>query len=289
MTRLKTLRLPQGPVQYLEQGQGQAMVFVHGLMVDHTLWQPLVAELGPGMRCIVPNWPLGAHAMPMAPSADLSVPGVARLIADFLVALDLHDVILVGNDSGGALVQMVCAQMPERIARVVLTTCDAYDVFPPSAFTYLKWLGHAPGLTWLSAQLMHLVPMLGRLPWVFGDLTDAPLDRDLMAHWLRPMRTNAQVRRDVCKFARSLSNRHTLDAGAAMRRFGKPVLVLWSARSRHFPRRLAERMQQEWPHTELIWIDSPGVFLSLAHAQELASHIQRFCAGNPMGVRAVCA
>jgi pimeloyl-ACP methyl ester carboxylesterase len=276
MPPLKTLQLPQGPVQYLERGQGQPVVFVHGLLVDHKLWQPVVAELSQGLRCIVPNWPLGAHTLPMAPGADLSVMGMTRLIADFLDALDLREVILVGNDTGGALAQMVCAHFPERIARVVLTTCDAYDVFPPPSFAFLKWLGHAPALAWLMAQLMHHAPPLRRLPFSFGELTDGSLDDELIEHWLRPMRTDAAVRQDVCKFLRTLSNRYTQDAGDALRRFNQPFLLLWSTRSRHFPRRLAERMQGEWPNTELVWIDSAGVFLSLECAPQLVSHIKRF-------------
>jgi pimeloyl-ACP methyl ester carboxylesterase len=287
MPPLKALQLPQGPVQYLERGQGQPVVFVHGLLVDHKLWQPIVAELSQGLRCIVPNWPLGAHALAMAPTADLSVMGMTRLIADLMDALDLRDVILVGNDTGGALAQMVCAHFPERIARVVLTTCDAYDVFPPAAFAFLKWLGHVPALAWLTAQLMHHLPPLRRLPFSFGGLTDGPLDDELIEHWLRPMRTHASVRQDVCKFLRSLSNRYTQDAGDALRRFNKPVLLLWSTRSRHFPRRLAERMQREWLNTELFWIDSAGVFLSLEYAQQLVSHIKRFTATETEAQRTV--
>jgi pimeloyl-ACP methyl ester carboxylesterase len=176
MLPLKTLQLPQGPVQYLERGRGQPIVFVHGLLVDNKLWQPIVAELSQGLRCIAPNWPLGAHAVPMAPTADLSVMGMTRLIADLMTALDLRDVILVGNDTGGALAQMVCAHFPERIASVVLTTCDAYDVFPPPAFAFLRWLGHSRSLAWLTAQLMHHVPPLRRLPFSFGGLTDGQLD-----------------------------------------------------------------------------------------------------------------
>jgi pimeloyl-ACP methyl ester carboxylesterase len=287
MPPLKTLQLPQGPVQYLERGQGQSIVFVHGLMVDNQLWLPIVSELSQGLRCIVPNWPLGAHAMPMVPTANLSVMGMTRLIADLMDALDLRDVILVGNDTGGALAQMVCAHFPERIAGVVLTTCDAYDVFPPPAFAFLKWLGHAPPLAWLMAQSMHHVPPLRRLPFSFGGLTDGPLSNELIEHWLRPMRTDAGVRQDVCKFLRTLSNRYTQDAGDALRRFNKPVLLLWSTRSRHFPRHLAERMQREWSNTELCWIDSAGVFLSLEHAQQLVSHIQRFTATETDVHRAV--
>lgn len=289
MHQLKTIQLPQGPVLYLECAQGQPIVFVHGLLVDNQLWQPIVPELSQGLRCILPNWPLGAHATPMKPEADLSVPGMVRLIADFLAELDLHDVILVGNDTGGALAQMVCAQFPERISRLVLTTCDAYDVFPPPAFAFLKWMGHAPALAWLTAQLMHHVPPLRRLPIAFGDLTDEPLDDKLIEQWLRPMRTHAGVRQDVCKFLRTLSNHYTLDAGVDLQRFDKPVLLLWSTRCRHFPRRLAERFQRELVNTQLHWIDSAGVFLSLEYAQQVADKIKSFTATDTKPLKAAAA
>lgn len=276
MSSLKTIQLPQGPIQYLDQGRGQPMVFVHGLIADHQLWAPLLADLGPGVRCILPNWPLGAHTMPMTPDADLSVPGVARLIADFMAALGLTDVTLVGNDSGGALVQMVCAQHPERIGRVVLTTCDAYDVFPPPTFATLKWWGPVPGLAWCSAQLLHHIPALRRLPIAFGDLTEAPLDDDLIERWLGPLRKDAGVRRDVRKFLRTVSTRFTEEAGLALQGFNRPVLLLWSTRCHHFPSRLAERLMKDLPNAELQWIDSSGVFLSLEHAGEVADSIKRF-------------
>lgn len=282
MSSLKTIHLPQGPLQYLDQGRGQPIVFVHGLLADHQLWVPLLPDLGQVARCIVPNWPLGAHAKAMKSDADLSVPGVARLIADFIAALDLRDVTLVGNDSGGALVQMVCARYPERIGRAVLTTCDAYDVFPPPAFATLKWWGHVPGLAWVSAQLLHHVPVLRRLPIAFGDLTDEPLADDLIEHWLRPLRKDAGVRRDVRKFLCSVSTRFTEEAGFALQGFNRPVLLLWSTRCRHFPKRLAERFLRELPHAELQWVDSAGVFLSLEHAGQVADSIRRFHQENAL-------
>jgi pimeloyl-ACP methyl ester carboxylesterase len=224
----------------------------------------------------MPNWPLGAHALAMKPQADLSVPGMARLIADFIEALDLKDVILVGNDTGGALAQMVCARFPKRIAGLVLITCDAYDVFPPPAFAYLKWLGVVPGAAWASAQLLHHVPWLRKLPITFGDVSDRPLPQQLVERWLRPMRKVAGVRRDVTAFMRTLSARYTEEAGLALKGFDKPVLLLWSTRCRHFPRRLAERLQHELPNASLQWIDSRGVFLSLDHPQQVARHILSF-------------
>jgi len=278
MSQSKIIQLPQGPIQYIEHGHGQVVVFVHGLMVDNKLWQPLLAEIGQGLRCILPNLPLGAHSVAMHPQANLSVAGMAQLVADFIEALDLHDVILVGNDTGGALAQIVCARFPERISRLVLTTCDAYEVFPPPAFAVLKLLGFVPALAWLTVQLLHHIAPLRRLPFAFGDLTDGPLDDALIEHWLTPPRKNAGVRRDVSKFLRTLSNRYTQEAGAALQRFDKPVLLLWSTRCRHFPKRLAERFQKELPNAELHWIDSAGVFLSLEYARRVAEHIRAFAA-----------
>lgn len=278
MHPLRTVTLAQGAIDYLDQGEGQPMLFVHGLLVDHQIWRPLLPKLVTTQRCIMPNWPLGAHAVAMKPDADLSVSGMVQLIADFMAALDLQDVILVGNDSGGALVQMVCARFPQRIARVVLTTCDAYDVFPPLAFIHLKWMGHVPCLTWLAYQLMQHIPPLRQLPLAFGALTDRPLDPRLIEQWLQPLRQSAGVRHDVRQFLRTLSARDTEQAGEALQTFDKPVMLLWSTRCKYFPRRLPERMQREWHRTELHWIDSKGVFLSLEYPGVVAAHIQRFAA-----------
>lgn len=278
MTATQTIHLPQGTIEYLDQGEGPTIVFVHGLLIDNQLWQPLLPRLSAHCRCIAPTWPLGSHRVAMNHDADLSVPGIVQLIADFIEALDLTDVTLVGNDSGGALTQMVCARFPGRIGRMVLTTCDAYDVFPPRAFSYLKLLGYVPVLPWLSAQTLHHAPILRRLPFTFGDLTDAPMPSALVEDCLRPMRVDAGARRDVRKFLRTLSPCYTQEAAATLRKIDKPALLLWSTRCHHFPKRLAERFQRELPHAELHWIDSRGVFLSLEYPDLLADAIKRFVA-----------
>src|SRR2546423_4976929 len=113
--------LPQGDVRYYERGSGRPVVFVHGVITNAQLWRkvvPGVAEAG--FRCIAPDWPLGAHEIPMRADADLTPAGNAEVIADFLEALDLRDVILVANDTGGALTQLMLSRRPERVGRVVL-------------------------------------------------------------------------------------------------------------------------------------------------------------------------
>src|SRR6266487_5487234 len=126
--------LPQGSVHYCDQGTGPTLVFLHGLLANSLLWSRVIPRLSGQFRCIAPDLPLGAHSHPMQPDADLSPPGVAQLVADFLEALDLHDVTLVGNDTGGALCQFVLDTDASRIGRLVLTNCDAFEKFPPAPF-----------------------------------------------------------------------------------------------------------------------------------------------------------
>lgn len=125
----RTIQLPQGSVCYCEFGTGAPIVFVHGLLVNGGLWRKVVPRLVQHYRCIVPDWPLGSHQETLNSDADRSPLGLARLIADFLAALRLESVTLVGNDTGGALCQIVAAEYPERIGRLVLTNCDAIDAF----------------------------------------------------------------------------------------------------------------------------------------------------------------
>lgn len=140
-------------VTYTETGTRPAVVSVHGLLVNANLWRKVVPEVAKaGVRCIAPNWPLGAHQLPMAPDADLTPPGVAKLIADFLTELDLTDVTIVANDTGGALTQILMANHPERIGRVVLTPCDAFEDFFPPPFDKLPKLARLPGAMWLGSR-----------------------------------------------------------------------------------------------------------------------------------------
>ncbi len=128
------IELSPGTVHYRDEGHGPAVVFIHGLLVNGSVWDRVVSELSGQVRCIVPDLPLGAHWISMKDGADLSPPGLARLISELLERLELRDVTLVGNDTGGALCQLVCAHHPERIGRLLLTNCDAFENFPPPAF-----------------------------------------------------------------------------------------------------------------------------------------------------------
>jgi pimeloyl-ACP methyl ester carboxylesterase len=127
----REVSLEGGVIRYREVGTGPTLVFVHGILANGTLWRDVVARLSGRFRCVVADLPLGGHSLPMLPEADMSPSGVARIVAELLERLDLRDVTLVGNDTGGAICQVVISNHPERIGRLVLTNCDAYEAFFP--------------------------------------------------------------------------------------------------------------------------------------------------------------
>src|SRR5262245_59919039 len=114
---MNEVQLPQGTNRYPDIGNGEPLVFVHGLLVNGSLWRKVVPQLEPDFRCIVPDLPLGSHSQPMSPDADLSPPGLARIVHGFTAALGLESVTLVGNDTGGAISQITAANHPDRISR----------------------------------------------------------------------------------------------------------------------------------------------------------------------------
>jgi pimeloyl-ACP methyl ester carboxylesterase len=129
---VKEIELSAGTIDYEDTGgDGPVIVLLHGLMMDASLWDGLIADLSADYRCVAPTLPLGAHHHAMNADADLSLPGTARLVAEFLDRLDLNDVTLVGNDTGGAIVQLLIGDGAPRVGRVVLVSCEAFDNFPP--------------------------------------------------------------------------------------------------------------------------------------------------------------
>jgi pimeloyl-ACP methyl ester carboxylesterase len=111
------VRLSHGAIRYRDGGEGEPIVFVHGLLVNGTVWRKVAPRLVGEFRCIVPDWPMGSHRVTMSPDADLSALGMARLVADFLAALDLEQATIVGSDTGGGICQLVATRHPGRLAR----------------------------------------------------------------------------------------------------------------------------------------------------------------------------
>jgi pimeloyl-ACP methyl ester carboxylesterase len=247
----KTVALSNGTIAYAERGAGPVsvrsssgsrsargdagvVVFVHGLLVNANLWRKVVpAVADAGFRCITPTWPLGSHSLPMAPDADLTPPGVARLIADFLEALELTDVTVVANDTGGALTQLLMASNPERVGRVVLTPCDAFEDFFPEPFTSLPSRIRLPGAAWILSRALQF-PVVQRQPTAYGWLSKRGIPAEVIASYVRPIYSSAGIRRDAQRFIAGVHNKYTLAAAAALPEFAKPVLLVRAADDRIF-------------------------------------------------------
>jgi pimeloyl-ACP methyl ester carboxylesterase len=277
---LKEARLPQGTIRYREAGPAGAppIVLVHGALVNGLLWRKVVPELEGEFRCIVPDLPLGSHKPALAEDADLTPPGLARLVDDFMGDLGLDGVTLVGNDTGGAICQLVATRHPDRLARLVLTPCDAYENFLPPAFKYLQVSARIPGAMTLVAQTMRLKASR-RMPIAYGWLTKRPVDDAVMDAWVEPILTDRGVRRDGGKLLRGISKRYTLEAAEQLRQFEKPVLLAWAPEDRFFKWRYAERLAEAIPNSRLERIEDSYSFVSEDQPERTAELIGEFARG----------
>jgi pimeloyl-ACP methyl ester carboxylesterase len=240
----RSVRLSAGTIRYRERGEGRPVVFVHGFLTNADLWRAVVPPLAEaGHRCIAPDWPLGSHTVAMHPDADLTPYGIAALIAELLEALDLDDVVLVGNDTGGALAQMVATRHPERLGALVLTPCDAFANFPAWWSKPLRPIGRSPALMRLAGQPLRL-RAVQRLPLVYGWVVKRHPPREIAAGWIEPGLRDGGVRRDFGKAFAATRPSQTLEAARRLPEFRGPALVVWSReRTRIYPlahgRRLA--------------------------------------------------
>jgi pimeloyl-ACP methyl ester carboxylesterase len=268
------VRLEQGTIRYRDEGSGPPVVFVHGALVDGTLWSPVVERLAGPVRCLVPDLPMGSHRAAMERDADLSPTGLARLVADFIEALDLRDVTLVGNDTGGAICQLVATRHPERLGRLVLTDCDAFDNFPPKMFRTLVVAAKTHTLT-AGVQPMRLrAPR--RLPLAYGRLTKRRLPDEVLAGWVRPFFADAGVRRDARRFLAALDPDLLLDNTVRLMEFDKPVLIAWAREDPFFPVEHAHRLAAIFPDAHVVEIEDARAFVSLDQPERLAELIGEF-------------
>ena len=272
--RQHEVKLRQGTIRYREQGEGEPIVFVHGLLVNGDLWRKVVPMLSDRYRCITPDWPLGSHEVPLSPDADLTPPGLAKLIADFLEALDLRDATIVSNDTGTALTQILATKHPERVGRVVLTSGDAFDNFPPKMFKGVIGLGYVPGSLWLldkaarpnKARRLSLAPLAKTLhdPAIFESYAGQV--------------KHAGIRKDLGKVLRALRSRYTKEAAEKLGRLEVPVLLVWAPDDPFFPNEHAKRLAELVPDGRIVWIEDSKAFVSEDQPERTAEAIADFMA-----------
>jgi len=274
---MPTLTTSAGSLHYRVAGPDDTdlppVVFVHGFLVDATLWDRVAAQLATaGVRSYLVDWPLGSHRTPMDDGADLSPAGLARLIDEVIGLLGLDDVTLVGNDTGGALCQLVIAGGSTRVGRLVLTNCDAFEHFPPTMFVPLFAAAKHP---WLTKALV--APMRWRAmrhsPTAYGMLLRRPRDGALTAGWVSPARTDRRIRHDIARFARGVDRRSLVDAEPRLRRFDGPVRIVWGTADRNFKRSFAERLAATFPKATLVEVPDVSTFVPIDAPDAVATAI----------------
>jgi pimeloyl-ACP methyl ester carboxylesterase len=269
--------LPAGRIRYREAGEGKPVVFVHGFLVDGRLWDGVVDALSDRCRCIAPDWPMGAQQIALKPDADLSPYGIAAIVDSFLEALDLDDVTIVGNDSGGAMSQVLATRHPERIGRLVLTNCDTHENFPPGIFKAMPPIAKLPGgMTLLSAPFR--IGALAR--GAFKPFAKTPIPADLVASWMRPSLSDPAIKRDATKVTAGMNKRYTLEAAEKLSVSQLPLLLTWAPGDKYFPISYAERLARETPNARLVEIPDAGTFVALDQPGRLADEIAGFASTN---------
>ncbi|MDR3658480.1 MAG: alpha/beta hydrolase [Mycobacterium sp.] len=266
---MPTIDISAGTIHYEASGpvNGRPVVFVHGYMMGGQLWCEVGRRLADlGLRCIAPTWPLGAHPEPLRAGADRTIAGVAGVVAEVLAALDLQDVVLVGNDTGGVVTQLVAVHHPERLGALVLTSCDAFEHFPPPVLKPVILAAKSKTLFRTAIQAMR-APVARRR--AFDGLAHRNVD-DLTATWVRPGLSDPAVAEDLRQFTLSLRTEVTTGVATRLPEFDKPTLIAWSADDVFFPQEDGLRLAATIPNARLEVIDGARTFSMVDRPERLA-------------------
>ncbi len=281
-----TWRAPQlGPARTIDLGGGRQIrahatgagppiVFVHGALVNANLWRKVIPRLH-GFTCVTLDLPLGSHTIPMPKDMDYGSAALADLIADAIDKLDLKGATVVANDTGGGLTQIMTARRPESVGAFVLTSCDAFENFPPRFFRVVLAPARIPGGVSAAFRGLWLRPVR-RLPIAYGWLTNEPIEREAEDSYVLPVLTSGEIRRDTRRFLNGFDQGELLDAAAKLTSWDRPALIAWSRNDRFFPAAHAERLAALIPEARLEWVEGARTFSPEDRPDRLAELIGTF-------------
>jgi pimeloyl-ACP methyl ester carboxylesterase len=274
----RTIEVSAGTIEYRERGSGPPIVFAHGAAVNGDLWRNVAPAFADTHRIVVPDLPLGGHAIPLRGDADMSLFGLADLLADFLESLESSELTLVANDTGGAISQALIGRRPSLVARLVLTSCDAWDTYPPKAIRYLKPTSRVAPALWLLTQSMRF-RQAQRLPIAYGWATHRAIEPRIMESFLSSLRSNAGVRRDFGKVLQAADTRDMEKASESVRAFEGPALVVWADGDRFFPREHGQRLAELMPQGRFELAGNSRTFIPEDNPSRLVELVRDFLAG----------
>jgi len=277
--------LPQATIRYHVMGPEDsphpAVVFVHGILVDHRLWVGVAERLArEGFYCVLPDWPLGSHTVAVENNDALSPSGIAKMVHDFVTALGLNDVTLVGNDTGGGICQLAVDANPDDVGRLVLTNCDAFDKFPPFPFTVAFAMLRGPLSIRMLFGLMR-IPAMRRTPLSYGLLLSQP-NPTLTNSWLEPCRHDKRICRNLVALLRHVDNTDLMDVATRLPRFSKPVTVVWGMRDKAFTPSLGRRLANLFANSNVIEVADARTFVPLDDPDAVAGAVAAVGKARPL-------
>jgi pimeloyl-ACP methyl ester carboxylesterase len=269
-----------GSISYVEYGSGPVALFVHGVLLNGYLWRHQLAELGDLKRCIAVD--LLAHGnTEVVADQDVSVTANAHMLAQFLDALKIDQVDLVGNDSGGGICQIFAALYPKRVRSLVLTNCDAHDNWPPEAFKPFVAMVAAGGLPGtLNAMLTD--KSLYRSPQALGLAYERPeaVSDDTIETYLRPHTRSPQRIHDLERFVGAFDCRHTVEIEKPLRLVRAPTLIAWGTDDIFFDLRWSHWLEKAIPGTKRrVEIKSGRIFFPEERSSEFNKELRAFWTG----------
>jgi pimeloyl-ACP methyl ester carboxylesterase len=274
---MATVEVSAGPIDYDDSGgNGRPIVFIGGLPHDGRLWDGVIAELRSHFRCLTPVLPLGAQRKPLRRDADLSLPGLSRIVTEFLERLELEDAIVCFNDWGGAQT-MISHGGADRVGGLVLVSCETAGNYPPGLAGRIAALsGWLPG-GFTMMRLALLSPTLRRLPFTYGRMSKRGVPDELIREWVEPLRRR-EIRRDLGRYVRDVRHgrREIRAATPALAGFERPVLVVWDTEGTMMPNEEGRRLAAAFPSSTYVELPDCYTLIPLDQPQALAREIREF-------------
>jgi pimeloyl-ACP methyl ester carboxylesterase len=259
------------PIDVRTSGSGPVLLFIHGVYVNSHLWDDVVALIGSNFRCVLPDLPLGGHQTPLGSAFKPDLDELAALIPGVMEELDLHDVTIIGNDTGGGLVLLALqdtAMVAERISRVILTNCDSYDHLPPTAF--LPLVRMAKKRPWLARLILRpmLMSRLGRNGFL-GSVTATKAARARRDELFG----SKAVLNDAVSITAALMPTNDQLAMDWLTNVTVPVQLVWGDSDKFFPITDAERLAKALPSASITVVPGSSTYVALDAPAAVATAI----------------
>jgi pimeloyl-ACP methyl ester carboxylesterase len=271
----RTIHTRSGDLSAIDAGHGRVALFVHGVGTSALLWRNVIPELQSERRCIAIDLPLHGRS-PARADQDYSMGALAETLEDVCASLELTEVDLVANDTGGGVAQVFAARRPERLATLALTNCETHDQVPPASFAPTVWLARLGVLTLLSGFVVRRPALARRVMYGSGYEHPERIDLDVIRSYVEPLGATRSAARQFNRWLAEMNPRDLLSAEPQLRQLSVPTLVVWGTGDRIFHKRWAYWLKQTIPGvTEVVELDGARLFFPDERADELVVQLRR--------------